>query len=274
MTGAVAHVHIAAHSPQANVGPERRGGAGVRDTFNSGTGGSAAARQAPKTGPATALPGPPPSDGPPTCGVPRPDRSPESNPGGNAIRVAMPEEGDPPVEPVSSRPLGGFAPPEEVAAAPSSLPPVAPLRSVRSRPAPLRTSPAAAAVEDTGLPSGAPLSPAAALLRGVPAGYAPVPPASMPPPMATVAAPSAPEEFESDSEDRSIKLGLGDFVFYSVLVSRAALFDMTTFMACLVSVLVGLGGTLLLLGLYKKALPAVSAQIGVTSSLCDDIVHS
>ena len=36
---------------------------------------------------------------------------------------------------------------------------------------------------------------------------------------------------------RSIKLGLGDFVFYSVLVSRAALFGFATFAACFVAVI-------------------------------------
>lgn len=47
------------------------------------------------------------------------------------------------------------------------------------------------------------------------------------------------EASQQDEEPgrRSIKLGLGDFVFYSVLVSRGALFDFTTLAACFVGVL-------------------------------------
>ena len=38
-------------------------------------------------------------------------------------------------------------------------------------------------------------------------------------------------------EENTIKLGLGDFVFYSVLVSRAAQYDFSTMVACLVTIL-------------------------------------
>jgi presenilin 1 len=47
----------------------------------------------------------------------------------------------------------------------------------------------------------------------------------------------------------------GDFIFYSVLVSKAALYSFTTFAACMLVILVGLGGTLILLAVHGKALP-------------------
>lgn len=38
-------------------------------------------------------------------------------------------------------------------------------------------------------------------------------------------------------EDETIKLGLGDFVFYSVLVSRAAKYDFSAMVGCLIAIL-------------------------------------
>jgi Presenilin len=59
----------------------------------------------------------------------------------------------------------------------------------------------------------------------------------------------------------SIKLGLGDFIFYSILVAEAAVYSYTTFVACTLVILDGLGMTLVLLAVYGKALPALPISI-------------
>lgn len=52
-------------------------------------------------------------------------------------------------------------------------------------------------------------------------------------------------------------------MFYLVLISRAAAFSFSTLAACILAVMVGLGVTLLLLAVYRKALPALPISIGL-----------
>lgn len=73
-------------------------------------------------------------------------------------------------------------------------------------------------------------------------------------------------EVKGDDDDaapdsNSIRLGLGDFIFYSVLVAKAAQHSFTTFAACTLVILAGLGGTLVLLSVYGHALPALPISI-------------
>lgn len=84
------------------------------------------------------------------------------------------------------------------------------------------------------------------------------------------------EEEDEDDEEHSLKLGLGDFVFYSVLVGRSSLYDWITTIGTIISVFAGLVMTIMILVIKKKPLPAlpISILLGIVVFLVTSLTLS
>jgi hypothetical protein len=64
-------------------------------------------------------------------------------------------------------------------------------------------------------------------------------------------------EEEYDDEDRPVRLGLGDFCFYGILVTRAARLGWDLVILCVFAVILGLSLTLVVLAFLQRPLPAL-----------------
>lgn len=69
------------------------------------------------------------------------------------------------------------------------------------------------------------------------------------------------EEEEEYHQHSEIKLGLGDFIFYSLLVSKAAQFSIVSFFTTFLVIIMGLGLTMIFLTVMQKPLPALPFSI-------------